>query len=213
MRKPDHVNTKTDQLNKLGYETSDVSLPTLVKWIIFLFMFIGITSVVTWLIYLIFVPGVKNNDQTSASTVNKLGPDQPALQVHPRIDLKEFRAEEEAKLDKYGWVDKNAGTVHIPVDTMIEKIAASGTLPKADPGAVDLKPNPSVDNNANGAANPAPGPAMPGGTGGPPGGPAPGGGMVNGVVPGGEAQSSGSPRSSTNPSDAGTANNPAGRVP
>jgi hypothetical protein len=213
MRKPDHVNTKTDQLNKLGYETSDVSLPTLIKWIIFLFMFIGITSVVTWLIYLIFVPGVKDNDQTTASTVNKLGPDQPALQVHPRIDLKEFRAEEEAKIDHYGWVDKKAGIVHLPIDVTLEKVAASGALPKADPGAVDLKPNPSVDNNASGTANPAPGPVTPGGTGGPPGGPAPGGGMVNGVVPGGEAQQSGNSRSTAPSNEPGTTNNPSGRVP
>ena len=40
---------------------------------------------------------------------------EPRLQRFPRADIMNFRVAEEATLQGYGWVDKTAGTVHIPV--------------------------------------------------------------------------------------------------
>ena len=35
---------------------------------------------------------------------------------HPLQEMKRFRAEEDARLNSYGWVDEKAGVVHIPID-------------------------------------------------------------------------------------------------
>jgi hypothetical protein len=35
---------------------------------------------------------------------------------HPLQELKRVRAEEDAKLNSYGWVDEKSGVVHIPID-------------------------------------------------------------------------------------------------
>ena len=43
-------------------------------------------------------------------------PPEPRLQTNPREDLSELRASEDELLDSYGWVDKNAGVVRIPID-------------------------------------------------------------------------------------------------
>jgi len=43
-------------------------------------------------------------------------PPEPRLQEHPREDLSELRAREDEILTSYGWVDKNAGIVRIPID-------------------------------------------------------------------------------------------------
>lgn len=51
-------------------------------------------------------------------------PPQPLLQVHPVKDLHELREAEAAILDHYGWVDKNAGLVRIPVQRAIDLLAA-----------------------------------------------------------------------------------------
>lgn len=51
-------------------------------------------------------------------------PPQPRLQVHPVKDLRELREAETAILDHYGWVDKNAGVVRIPVQRAIDLLAA-----------------------------------------------------------------------------------------
>ncbi len=46
---------------------------------------------------------------------NRLPPE-PRLQTNPRQDLSDLRSQEEQLLTSYGWVDKNAGLVRIPID-------------------------------------------------------------------------------------------------
>ena len=43
-------------------------------------------------------------------------PPEPRLQTDPRQDMADLRAKEDDRLGSYGWVDKNAGIVHIPID-------------------------------------------------------------------------------------------------
>jgi hypothetical protein len=43
-------------------------------------------------------------------------PPEPRLQTNPREDLADLFAKEDALLTSYGWVDKNAGVVRIPID-------------------------------------------------------------------------------------------------
>jgi len=51
---------------------------------------------------------------------------QPALQAAPAQDLKEMQAAEDAILNSYGWVDKNAEVVRIPIDRAIDLVADRG---------------------------------------------------------------------------------------
>jgi len=46
-------------------------------------------------------------------------PPEPRLQTNPRQDLADFRARERETLTTYGWVDRNAGIVRIPIDEAI----------------------------------------------------------------------------------------------
>jgi hypothetical protein len=50
----------------------------------------------------------------------------PALQISPRADMARFRAEEEAELSSYGWVDRDRGVVRIPIDQAMEKVVRQG---------------------------------------------------------------------------------------
>jgi hypothetical protein len=43
-------------------------------------------------------------------------PPEPRLQTDPRQDLADLRAREDDALASYGWVDRNAGVVRIPID-------------------------------------------------------------------------------------------------
>jgi hypothetical protein len=47
-------------------------------------------------------------------------PPEPRLQEQPREDLRELRAREDEILTSYGWVDKNAGVVRIPIDAAMK---------------------------------------------------------------------------------------------
>src|SRR5579859_969908 len=53
-------------------------------------------------------------------------PPEPRLQPNPPIDLKEFRAGEDAILNNYGWIDPEKGIVRIPVARAMELVAKEG---------------------------------------------------------------------------------------
>jgi hypothetical protein len=53
-------------------------------------------------------------------------PPEPRLQPNPPMDLKEFRAGEEAILNNYGWIDPEKGIVRIPVARAMELVAKEG---------------------------------------------------------------------------------------
>jgi hypothetical protein len=60
-------------------------------------------------------------------------PPEPRLQTDPRQDLADLRAKEDETLNAYGWVDRNAGVVRIPIDEAI-KLTLSRGLPARQQG-------------------------------------------------------------------------------
>ena len=55
-----------------------------------------------------------------------IDPPGPRLETDPRSDLRQFRAEEEKRLNTYYWINKQKGIVHIPIEQAIKKLAATG---------------------------------------------------------------------------------------
>jgi hypothetical protein len=47
-------------------------------------------------------------------------PPAPRLEEHPAIEIQQLRAQEEHILSTYGWMDKKAGVVRIPIDRAME---------------------------------------------------------------------------------------------
>lgn len=56
----------------------------------------------------------------AASQPGERLPPEPRLQTAPREDLAALRAREDETLRSYGWVDRNAGVVRIPIDRAVE---------------------------------------------------------------------------------------------
>jgi len=69
-------------------------------------------------------------------------PPLPRLQPDPPADLAKVRAEEKERLGSYGWIDKDAGVVHIPVDQAM-KIALERGLAVGPAAAGAAKPGPT----------------------------------------------------------------------
>ncbi len=57
---------------------------------------------------------------------------EPRLQVAPAADLGALRAHEESILHSYGWVDRPAGVVRIPIERSMELLLQRG-LPETAP--------------------------------------------------------------------------------
>jgi hypothetical protein len=69
----------------------------------------------------------------------------PQLQKNPAVDLARMKEEERRRIDAYGWVDREAGIAHIPVERAMDILAQRG-LPKVPaPAPVEgAPPNTSI---------------------------------------------------------------------
>ncbi len=113
----------------LGHEAADADIGPLIKFAIFL-------ALTTFVCAAICVGLYKYLDQREAR--EKAGryplaaglarplPPAPRLQNYPFYDLRAFRSEENRVLEHYGWVDKNAGVVRIPVERAMDVLAEQG---------------------------------------------------------------------------------------
>ena len=68
-------------------------------------------------------------------------PPEPRLEPDPLALRREVRAQEDALLKSYGWVDRTAGSVHIPIDRAMEIVLERG-VPGGKPMAAGAAPTP-----------------------------------------------------------------------
>jgi hypothetical protein len=101
------------------HEESDVNIRAILGFGVAL---IGVAAVVHLLIYALFGyftsrenAKVLSEYPLAAAAGDRLPPE-PRLQTNPRQDLADLRAKEDELLGSYGWVDRNAGVVRIPID-------------------------------------------------------------------------------------------------
>ena len=59
-------------------------------------------------------------------------PPEPRLQVNEPVNLKKFLQTEESTIASYGWVDRQAGIVRIPIQRAIDILAAKGLPARGD---------------------------------------------------------------------------------
>ena len=117
------------------YETRDVSLSALLKWVAFLFAFVAGTAVVTFGIYKVFVPQGEEASQFPLPRVRQL-PAGPRLQANPVQDIKDYREMEVSALGTTGR-DPRTGAIHIPIERAMELTLP--TLPiRPGAGTIDL---------------------------------------------------------------------------
>ncbi|HVV00868.1 MAG TPA: hypothetical protein VHH88_05865 [Verrucomicrobiae bacterium] len=59
----------------------------------------------------------------------------PRLQILPPAELKEFRTRQEEELNSYGWVDRTAGVVRIPIERAMDLALKKGFPEMSSNGA------------------------------------------------------------------------------
>jgi hypothetical protein len=127
-----------------GYEHTDANVGILVKFALWLVISAVIIHVGLWAAFALFVEQREATTEAEfplavTSTQPRL-PSAPRLQRDPATEMYEFRLQEQAVLHGYGWVDKNAGTVRIPIDeamrlTLERGLPSRVVQPAAAPGA------------------------------------------------------------------------------
>jgi hypothetical protein len=61
---------------------------------------------------------------------------QPQIEVHPLQDFATYQRREQEELSSYGWIDRNAGVVRIPVERAIDILSARAQA-QHDPAAAE----------------------------------------------------------------------------
>lgn len=111
-----------------GYESSDLNLWVLGRWVLLLFVILF--SVVFGMKFLF------RFDPVQVSTVSRPGKEkdvslskkfpEPLLQTSPRLDWETFRKKEQEILSTYGWSDERRGLTRIPIDVAMELLLKQG---------------------------------------------------------------------------------------
>ncbi|HEX7830253.1 MAG TPA: hypothetical protein VF787_11385 [Thermoanaerobaculia bacterium] len=149
---PEHVQYEDDDLfnPETHHESSDVPVKGLL-WFIVIFV---VFSIITWAVVLFMYKGFVNMERKRmdppATAVTRphsvdVPQNQPLLQPFPRpnekgeptnvpqhdtpvVDLIRLRESEAKVLNHYGWVDRQHGVVHIPIEEAKARFAAQAAL-------------------------------------------------------------------------------------
>ena len=115
------------------HETSDVSFGSVVGFAGGLLVSGLLISVLVWALFQLLSDRATRRGATAeALTVQQPVPPSPRLQTNPRGDLLQLREAEEQVLTTYGWVDRNAGIVRIPIEQAM-KLTVERGLPSNAP--------------------------------------------------------------------------------
>ena len=113
----------------VGHEETDAEVGPLVRFAIFLTLITLACAAVTAGFYK-YLEGREEAEKAPRYPltvgVERALPPTPRLQTYPFDDVKGLRREEAKLLEHYQWVDKNAGTVRIPIERAIEILAEKG---------------------------------------------------------------------------------------
>jgi hypothetical protein len=101
------------------YEHTDASVGVIVKFLFWLAISAVVIHIGLGLIYAMLIDrALETGDQRYplAATQGERLPPTPRLQQFPQNELYDFRRGEQEFLGGYGWMNKEAGIVHIPIE-------------------------------------------------------------------------------------------------
>jgi hypothetical protein len=107
---------------EVHHEESDVNIRAILGFGGVLIVATGFVLVLMWLLFRSFAAREAKQAPLMyplAAGQDDRVPPEPRLQTNPREDLADLRAHEDALLHSYGWVNRNAGVVRIPIDDAI----------------------------------------------------------------------------------------------
>jgi len=107
------------------HELSDANIPVLVRFGIGLFLLMVVAMIAMGLLFNYLAAQPEPPGTVSPMAERELPP-APRLQVAPSVDLEQMRAREDEALTTYGWVDREAGTVRIPIERAMDLLAERG---------------------------------------------------------------------------------------
>lgn len=111
-----------------GYERSDAEARYLMIFAGGLVALVLVAMLAMYLVFAYLEEGFMASDPAPSPLAAELpeDPPDPRLQAQPAADLRQIRADEQRRLNSYGWVEPNAGVVRIPIERAMELLLQRG---------------------------------------------------------------------------------------
>jgi hypothetical protein len=136
-----HASADHEYLNPAsgsGHEHTDANVSMIIQFAVWLAASAIIVHILLWFTFAFFVDVRENRRAPEFPLAIQQGarlPSGPRLQAKPANEIYDFRLRETATLEGYSWVDKNAGTVRIPVSEAMRLTVERGLPSRADDAA------------------------------------------------------------------------------
>jgi hypothetical protein len=134
-----------------GYEHTDASALTILKFLLALAGSAALIHAGLALLFNVFVEQRVEHETPRYPLALGEGPrvpPEPRLQRFPREDIMNFRVGEEAMLHQYGWVNREAGVVHIPIEEAMRLTVERGMPSRQQDPAQPLADRIPADSSA-----------------------------------------------------------------
>jgi len=119
----------TERAAAAGHETRDVSIAAIVKFGAGLLAAAIVIHVAVWGLFRFFDARERRKDRPLVPMVAanlQRTPPAPRLEPDPLSPRRLLQARENAVLTTYGWVDRGAGVVRIPIERAMDLLAERG---------------------------------------------------------------------------------------
>ena len=135
-----HTQRDDEHSESTAYETRDVKIRPLAVFLVGLLVLMVAAYLIVLLVFRLFNAQKVAEDATAdpvaveraALPPEQRLPAEPRIQADPGGDLQVLRRAEDRLLLNYGWVDREAGIVHIPIDQAMKLVVQEG-LPVRQP--------------------------------------------------------------------------------
>ena len=153
-----HASADDEYLNTpggAGHEHTDANVWMIVQFAIWLLVSAVIVHTGVYFMFRVFVD--QREAKAPAEFPLAVGqerrlPAGPRLQRFPANEIYEFRTGENERLNSYGWIDRNAGTVHIPIADAMRMTLERGlpARPQTAPPDGDVAPGMMPQDSSSG---------------------------------------------------------------
>jgi hypothetical protein len=121
-----------------SYEHTDANVWQIIKFGIWLVITAVVVHIGLGIMFKMLIEESKATAEQPyplASTTESRLPPEPRLQQFPRTEYYQFRLSQQGKLESYGWVNKDAGIVHIPIEDAMRLTLERGMLQSSSESA------------------------------------------------------------------------------
>jgi hypothetical protein len=141
MREPRaHPDPAAENSHAPGQIDREIDVRSIVIFLVAVSAATVVSAFLMWILFRTLLASEVARDPKPLAIVERTAPTpppEPRLQVTPEKDLAALRAEEKAALEGYGWVDRAAGRVRIPIERAMALVAERGVESMPAPAAAE----------------------------------------------------------------------------